>query len=741
MPQNASLGVLNTAPDSTGLNVLPELMPESFFFLEKDKTYSQTVANKFGIVGTGTLSTFRTTSKITYTGKVFTICQGQVFIQPTTGDPNKVNVVLKPFSQPIKGLAIKYIVYRGLTKSDFFTTDGKVQQSGSSATGFINHVRDEFQNFYGSNGANTTPPQFLAEFLGYPNATAPANQQQNELDLVDDYFYKVSQATLQNSQITEPEKKAYEMPLIKSGVHLGNASGLLGIDVVLNEGDYSIENDPNPFQLNLKFVREADHILNPADGNTDFKKKLIKETATGFIDIAAFYGLHTQGKGKVYVNTQANPLTDKDEIYNLIKNFKTCNTSYLYIQSNRQRSYNFYGNYKTSDTNSNNFKIGTDTNNLQEGKFEQNWPLYEINNVASLMLQLTTDNHALAGMYVKQGLLSQSTKHEDGYIRNENLLQQNGSNLHSDFTKPISFGFIKTIDNKPIASFIQLIYEGKQLPVEVSTPVANPNEPPIVDHWYTKDIDDIFGLINVIPHLKPKTDYEKHYLIDQNLLLINFENRSGGQDIATVTTKRVEDLIMKNETESIERVTYETLLHNIRQNVGSFFQSRTAYLDNNNSGTLSFDKGRNNFYKPEKPYFLQTEVFTNTEGITITGLSLQVNDGSLPSKKTLGITKAENDVFIALIGSTLNNPKFFFKNELEDENAYYTSTENISYRRYSLAVIGEDQTGKLQFLEPTTKILVSTIDNVVYASEDYARWVPQIDSTKDNNIYEKIKQI
>lgn len=730
IPQNS----LNTTSDGTGTNVRSELTPESFFFLEKDKPYSQTAANKFGIVGTGAASTFRTTSRITYTGKVFTICQGQVFIQPMAGDANKVNVVLKPFSQPIKGLAIKYIVYRGLTKSDFFTTDGKVQQSGSGATDFVKHVREDFQKFYGSDGTNTTPPQFLAEFLGYPSATAPSDQQQSEQDLVDDYFYKVSQATLQNGQIEEPAKRAYEMPLIPRGKSLGNVVGELGIDIVLNEGDYSIENDPNPFQLDLEFVRSADHVLDPANGNTDFKKKLIKETATGFIDIAAFYGLHTQGKGKVYINTQANPLTNKDDIYDLIKNFSTCNTTYLYIQSNRQRSYNFYGNYKTSVTNLNNFKIGTDVNNLQEGRFEQFWPLYEVNNVPSLVIQLTTDNHALAGMYVKQGLLNQSTKHEDGYIRNENLLQQNGSNIDINFTKPIGFGFIKTQDNKPIASFIQLIYEGKQLPVEVSTPAANPNDPPIANESYMKDIDDVFGLINAVPHVKPKTDYEQHYVIDQNLLLINFENKTGRQDIATVTTKRIEDLIMKNETEDLPRVTYETLLHNIRQNVGSFFQSSTAYVDNSNSGTLSFDKGRNNYYRPQSPYYLKTEVFTNTEGVTITGLSLHVQDGTLPSKKILGLTKAENDVFIALIGTTLNNPKFFFKNELEDETAYYTSIENISYRRYSLAVLGEDQTGKLQLLEPATKILVSTIDNVVFASEEYSKWVPVMNLSKGDLI-------
>lgn len=55
IPQNS----LNTTSDGTGTNVQSELTPESFFFLEKDKFYSQTAANKFGIVETGAASTFR----------------------------------------------------------------------------------------------------------------------------------------------------------------------------------------------------------------------------------------------------------------------------------------------------------------------------------------------------------------------------------------------------------------------------------------------------------------------------------------------------------------------------------------------------------------------------------------------------------------------------------------------------------------------------------------------------------
>lgn len=56
VPSNA----LATSSDSTGQHVRAEWAAESFFFLEKDKTFSQTADNKFGIKGTGASSTFKT---------------------------------------------------------------------------------------------------------------------------------------------------------------------------------------------------------------------------------------------------------------------------------------------------------------------------------------------------------------------------------------------------------------------------------------------------------------------------------------------------------------------------------------------------------------------------------------------------------------------------------------------------------------------------------------------------------
>ncbi|MEJ5106117.1 hypothetical protein [Chryseobacterium sp. MYb328] len=712
MPQNIPSGSLSTAPDSKGLNVRPDLLPESFFFLEKGQTFSQDTNGKFGANGT----VFRTTSKVSLngTGKIYTICQGQVFLQPCGGDSTKVNAILKPFNQPVKGLAIKYIVYRGLNRSDFF--EGDLIKS-TATTGFVDVIKKEFTGLY--NMLGITVPPFTAQHIGFP-----VGNSQSADDLIDDYFLKISKVQTTGTTTTEVDsKKAFELPMIPRGTHLGNATGSVGIDIVLNEGDYTVANDPNPFKLNLAFARSADHVLDQAIGNTPFKKKLIKETATQFLDIAAFYGLHTQGKGKVHMSDNS-VLQTTEEIAGQISGFKTADTTYLYIQGSRQRSYNFYGN-QNLEGGTHNIKIGPTADNLSLEQFEAGWPVKELVAQPLLVIQLTTDNNDAAAMYVKQGVLHADTPNEDYFIRGKNLLQEEGNGVDTNFTKPITFSLSKTSANKTVASFVQLIYEGKTVKITSETPGPNPGDPVVSTAYDLKDIDDIFGLINVTPKVQSKGGNELTYVIDQNLLLIDFENKAGGKDIATVTTKKVEDVIMKNDTESLKRVTYETLLNNIRQNVGAFFESRAAYQDNSNSGTVSYSDKINNFYTPEKPYYLQPVAYTDNEAKRVTSLSLHLEDGSVSSKKILGITFTENSLFIPLINQQqINNPKFYFRNLLEDPNASYTSQEQRVYKKYSLSVIGEDQAGELIIVAPTQQVYVYTFDNVTFTSDEYAKWMP-----------------
>src|SRR5690606_21014179 len=133
--------------------------------------------------------------------------------------------------------------------------------------------------------------------------------------------------------------------------------------------DYYIENDPNPFKLDLAFARAQANILDTISLTEEYQKRLLRENCTLFIDPAAYYGLHTNG-GKIYRHNQSQAIETTSEIYDLITPFITKNNIYLYVQSERQHSYNFYGNYRVSDTNANNLKTGTTEANLSETTFE-----------------------------------------------------------------------------------------------------------------------------------------------------------------------------------------------------------------------------------------------------------------------------------------------------------------------------------------------------------------------------------
>lgn len=524
---------------NNGRNVRASLQAVSHFFLE-DSTFSQTEADSFGAK---TTTTFATTAKVSFSGtkKVYSICQGQIFIQPQTGSTDKVNVILKPYKQPINSIPIKYIIYRGLDKSDFFTAiqhEGnsrfQIAGSDSTGTGFVQYIWKEFNKFYTNAPGNI--PVFLEEFIGFP---ANANSQ-NLTDLIDQFFYRISQYDENTGE--EIETTAFELPLIPRGIHIGNATGTVGIDIVLNNGDYYIENDPTPFRFDLSFARSAYYSLQTDAGNTNYENKLLKEIATQFMDIAALYGMHASGISKLYMAEQTVPLPTKEDIYTTIAPFFTKNTVYLYIQSNRQRSYNFYGNYVLSDTNQNNLKIGASESTLTETSFGTNgWPVHKINSsTENVALALVTDNYENAATYAKLGFVV--SEHEDNFIRGENLLipkmiddEENDTAIQ--YTKPITFSFPVSGQNT-IASILQLIHEGLEIWLEDT----QSNE-----SYYVKDIDDVFGLIDAQSITAVRSELELPTVVSDTVQIINFPNPQRNTDIGVVKIKKVSDAIAIND--------------------------------------------------------------------------------------------------------------------------------------------------------------------------------------------------
>ena len=720
----------NLTTSNQGTNVRAVIQPVSHFVLQTTSgAISISESNSFGAVNP---TQFRTTSKITFTGskKVYALCQGQVLVQPQIGNTSKVNLILKPFTQPIKDLGIKYIIYRGINKSDFVANDVIVGDE-NNGTEFIKHIWKEFNQFYSTENTNQPKPTFAANFIGYPTTTNP----QTDLSvLINTFFYKLSETVVDNvtGEATEPTEKAFELPMVKRGMYLGDITGELGIDIVLNSGEYYIENDPTPFKFDLNYARATDFILDLANATTPFQEKLLKEVCTKFIDIVAFYGLHANGSGKIYVDETATPLTTKDTIFGLLTSFYTKNTQYIYLQANRQRSYNFYENYKYSEDNANNIKIGTTLANGTETVFgHASWPIHKVANDESLYIQLTTDNYSEAALYVKLGNLQ--TSHENNFVRNTNLLQPASEDpsitIDYNYTQTIGFQFEKS-GTEVIASIVQLIYEGKQLTVsEYVAPPIDPNADPIVPSiFYLKDIDDIFGLLNAKSFIATKNENELPSVIEEELQLIHFPNALKKTDVAAVKVKKIEDFIKIDEDSDLQRVTFETLLVDSDFDESTYIKNNTSLKEGNTAKTISYSKEQNNYYQPKKPFSFSTVLFTDS-GSTITGVILEQEQGKLPAKKILGITKEEYQQLIAIIGSNnLINPKIYFRNLLENEEDYFLSIEDVQYKSYTLDVIAENATGELFLFCLNEDVRLYSVDDRIYVSKKYSEKMNTVNS-------------
>lgn len=707
-----------------GRNVMPLLQPKSHFFLENNG-FSQTEAQRFGAISD---NEFQTTNTLSFSGSknVYAICQGTVFLQPQAGNSNKVNLIIRPFRQPIPGVSIKYIVYRGLDKADFITTTGIIAGNETTGSGFVKYIWKEFKDFYEKIGI--TPPIFSSNFIGFPE-TAAQLEAQNETHLIDQYFYKITEVVDETGE--ENPAKKYEFPVIPRGLHLGKATGSIGIDIILNTGDYYKENDSNPFKLDLAYARAASYRLESTTITDVFLKKRYKENAVRFLDIAALYGLHANGAGKLYVAENTTPLTTKEDIFGMLNGFISKNKTYIYIQGNRQRSYNFYNKYVIASDNANNLKIGTTTDSLSETTFGTfTWPIHEFTTTVSdppensgFALQLTTDNHADAALYVQIGQIA--SEHEENFVRNKNLLQEPLANSqNTPFIKPLLI-HVNAIENNIISSYVNIIYEGKQLFAEEQ---ISPDTPDVVPQTHLiKDIDDVFGLLDAVAINTAPNNQQLPTIVDEKLQIINFPSTATASDIGVIKHQKIEDKLQTvNESTFVHRVTYETLVHDIKRVVSPYAKSGASQIDSAKTSMQTYPDDQNRFYQSKQPYRLEKKVFTDGSN-TITGLLLNVTSGDVPVKKILGITQNEIQTLKSLVtDDSLINTKIYFKNLLENEEDTFISIENTNYKRYVLALIGESQTGQLHLYEPSNSIYVYTLDEFVFTSDEYARHIPEL---------------
>ncbi|KAF2342838.1 hypothetical protein [Flavobacterium tistrianum] len=714
---------------------------KSHFFIESGGFPAQLSAQGFGPQSE---TVFNLTSRFSLDApkKAFSICKGVVLVQPQTGNPDKVNLFLRPYNQPFPGLNIKYFVYRGLQKSDFFTTDSEplIIAKSSSTSDFINKINEDFNAFHKDRvkkeGETTTPipvPPFTAKFIGYEKEKEDDATNGTLLIPLSDFFFKESKFVAAGD--TFDEKDDFELPLIDIGKSLGNfAEGICGIDVVLNYGDYKHDFDNTEFTFNLEYARKPFAEIT-VDGSTDFIKKLQREQSTQFIDIAAFYGLFAN-EGKVETTISSNEIISKagTAIYtDLLFNFFNKNKVYVYIQSNRHRSYNFYNNYKLSETNYSNIKIGTCDNLIETNYGNLNWPILVFDNnqlnsndYNDISIALTASlSYEEISLYILTGSIS--TESERDFVIKENLLDLENNSLDSTFTKTISFKVPNSNEGgqkKNISSLIRFTYIGKELDF------SSANNYTI---WSDKKrhslYNNIFPNLTIVPVFNNSQNFLTASFNRESLInykgFSNYMNESvlNGLVVFQEGKKDVANSDSSIETFSKEKVLFiakkiETLDEFSIHKTEVFAQGVFAKKADIDSSLTDYSNYFSSLYG-SKDYNLKHYIINDLD-TDIKILSLNLKEDLDFDYYNLGLTKEELNILREIVPYNSSNINFYLKENTE--NSASSLEMNTNYLKYSLGVVFENNNGKLSVMMPSVPIYVYGISHNFLTTASYTEY-------------------
>lgn len=655
--------------------------------------------------------------------KAYAICKGVVLVQSNSDSTNKVNLILKPYKQPISGINIKYFIYRGLQKSDFFTGN-LVKENDAESSDFIVKIRTDFSEFHAT---ETDPnPPFLAKYIGFD-----PTPQLDEL-LIDDFFFKQSQYVESEGEFIEDDEGfgAFELPIINQGASLGYfTQGDCAIDVVLDYGDYKPLGEVGEFKFDLAYARaNVATILLPGTGT--YTDKVVKEQIFQFLDVAAYFGSHAPN-GKVIIDNNGTKqnVTGADIYTGVLNNFITKNNLYLYIQSDRTRSYNFYNNYNIGQT-INSLKYGLTANALTERSYgTQGWPIIiESPSSASIFLQFVTDNNVNTVLYGQKGTVVNAAKNNFNNADDLLLPPDENGNL-SILTKVLELTNPVSATNAPVIStFNIIIYQGIAYSYVVDETVDENNNPVTV-YAQPNFFDDVFDLINAEPLLNLDNIGNNFSTTSSKLKLINNYYKESQLGIFAVQTLAISDTIQTNDLDisEVSRIAYvaETIAS---LNEPNSLSETTTPITKTSPATGSSITYNKTFRLPD-PYYYERSFFTDN-GDTIVGLLLKTFDDRRANKIICGLTKDENEILKSLITPDFKISRLFFINLFTDGNDF-VSSESITYQKLKVGIVSEHENGDLRLLMPETNIMVYTLDNLYYFTAQYSKYMEEYVNSED----------
>jgi pyrrolidone-carboxylate peptidase len=407
------------APMPTGVGTAASAAlpaPRSHVFVDipaTPGTLTQTAEQAFGPVTDAAdpdsrTTRFRATALFRSTAEVnaCAVTDGFVALQRDPASADTVNLVLRPFRQPISGFTpVRYFVYRGLRLADFLAgpaaADEVKVRAQAGAPAFIDETWTTFLNL--NAGATEMP----ATVLGYDPAT------QTAATPLDDLFFRVG---------------AGQLPFATRGTVLGRfheAAGAhdFGFEVVLEEGDYAPD---------LAYARAASYEVDvsamPAGTAAEqFALRVRRDEVLNFMDPAAFYGLHMHDGGRL--DHPGGTWTGQDVYTRVVERFHTRNLLYVDVRSENGSSLNFQRNY--DDGSGNQVQAGVSTGTLAPRPYATDeWPLLILDHAglvntaadyAEQHLQLPVDDNEDPALYVEHGqLLTAATG--GAFVRDAELL-------------------------------------------------------------------------------------------------------------------------------------------------------------------------------------------------------------------------------------------------------------------------------------------------------------------------------
>lgn len=337
-------------------------MAKFHFFIDETKLQQQSNIQKFGPVDA---ENYRTTSQFNLSGEAqaFAISTSKLIVVDNDSDPNLINVILMPIHKNQIGLNpnLRYVIYRGLKRSDFMTPDAQ------SPTGY---------KILDAATVAASGTDFLQSH--YDKLTQPIN---NILPSLNDFSYK--SFTNPSDLLLNICNHKDQLAIVDGGMYFGNfASGSAGIDFVVDEHKYI---------LDLSFAESNDHSLaitgfnsGVGPGQESYDILARREYIHNFIDPAAYYNLH-RASG-VFYSGSSTPIFGDDIYNNLLINFATKNTIYVDLRNNNDYSLNYYRDNQNATLE--NLKLRTNvittgnTGFVNQSYYTTYWPILILEGVA-----------------------------------------------------------------------------------------------------------------------------------------------------------------------------------------------------------------------------------------------------------------------------------------------------------------------------------------------------------------------